>query len=182
MRGFPIFAGRQKRANRQQAAASLHGGLVRAALAPKLYRAGMAKDTFEGRATMVTLHTSLLIARLRAARSPEGDQMAEAVNTLVLDGFDASYRETGVGDASIARKMRKLAEAHYGLGKALAQAFAQPEGEQLGAVRACLERNAVCRQDQTESLARYLSGLRQQLHGMEDKALLSGKLGRNVLE
>lgn len=167
---------RRKRTNIKRTAGALHSGMVMASLEPALYERGLAIDTFEGRAAMVTAHASLLIPRLKAMEARDGDRLAEAVNALILDGFDASFREKGVGDSSIARKMRKLAEVHYGLGKSLAEAYAVEDNARADAVAACVRRNAICMPDKEIELADYLLARRQWLADQPDEAFLSGAL------
>ncbi|WP_081814919.1 ubiquinol-cytochrome C chaperone family protein [Hyphomonas pacifica] len=175
-KGFPMLWAKRKRTNIKRTAGALHSGMVMASLEPVLYERGLAIDTFEGRAAMVTAHASLLIPRLKVMENREGDRLAEAVNSLILDGFDASFREKGVGDSSIARKMRKLAEVHYGLGKSLAEAYSIENGARHAAVEACVLRNAICMPDKQTELADYMLAQRQWLAEQPDEAFVSGAL------
>ncbi len=85
---------------------------------PAFYRNGLAADTFEGRFELTALHGALLMRRLRTA-GPDGSQLAERLVEALFDRFDYALREEGVGDASIARRARKLGEEFYGLARAL---------------------------------------------------------------
>ena len=117
----------QRRSARRKSVSEAYRRLLAHALAPVHYAASGVPDTFEGRARMVTVLSSLACARLSQLEGTEPPRLIQRLDTLVLDGFDAAYREKGVGDASIARKVRKLAQGHAGLGKALFAALGDAE-------------------------------------------------------
>ena len=163
-----------RRRARKAAAGKAYGGLMKAALAPDFYLTGDVADTFDGRAQMVTVHAALAIRRINALSGTEPAKIAAALNARVLDGFDAAFREQGVGDSSIARKMRKLAEAHYGLGSALSQALDGDGGE--SAVIDVLERNGVTPKGCGAALAAYLCALALRLAQQGDAEILMGAI------
>lgn len=157
------------------ASKAAYSGLMRAALAPRYFVAGDVADTFEGRSQIVTLHAGLVMRRLRGADGDRGRKLAEAVNTLVLDGFDAAFRENGVGDSSIARKMRKLAETHYGLGKVFTAALGLPDRrEQVEAIDDVLRRNGVIQHDRPSEFPGYLAAQDERFRGHADEDVLAG--------
>lgn len=92
---------------------ALYAGLVAQARRPELYRDYGVPDRIDARFELYVLHLSLLLTRLRG----EGEAAAETSQAL-FDAFvgalDDSLRELGVGDLSVAKKMRKLGEAVYG--------------------------------------------------------------------
>ncbi len=161
-----------RRRARKAAAARAYDGLMKAALAPDFYLTGDVADTFDGRAQMVTVHAALAIRRMNAMPGAEPAKIAAALNARVLDGFDAAFREQGVGDSSIARKVRKLAEAHYGLGTALSGALGSEGGE--SAVIDVLERNGVTPKGRAGALAAYLCALAMRLEQQADAEILTG--------
>ena len=163
-----------RRRARKAAAGKAYGGLMKAALAPDFYLTGDVADTFDGRAQMVTVHAALAIRRMNALSGAEPAKIAAALNARVLDGFDAAFREQGVGDSSIARKVRKLAEAHYGLGTALSGALDGTGGE--SAVIDVLERNGVTRTGGAAALAAYLRALSVRMEQQPDAEILAGAL------
>jgi cytochrome b pre-mRNA-processing protein 3 len=87
-----------------------------AALSPEAYVAGVVPDDMDHRVQMVGLHAAVLVWQLTRRPEKALQRLPQLIHTRVFDGFDASLRETGVGDASIARKVRKLGEHYYGLG------------------------------------------------------------------
>lgn len=166
----------QRRGARRKAAGEAYRRLLREALEPSWYLEGGVPDTFDGRAGMVTILTSLAIVRLSRIEGPDTAFVTGRLNDLVLDGFDAAFREKGVGDASIARKVRKLAEVHAGFGKALFAAFSAPAGpEQAGEVAEILRRNGAVAPDRAARLAGQLLGLQAHLGGQADAEILHGR-------
>ena len=91
----------------------LYGAIVAQARAPEFYTDYGVPDTIEGRYDMVVLHVYLVFRRLaeagEAARA-RGQEMFD----LFIEDMDASMRELGVGDLSVPRKMRAMAEGYYG--------------------------------------------------------------------
>jgi len=165
----------QRRTARRKAAGEAYRRLVRQALEPSWYLGGMP-DTFDGRARMITLLTSLAIDRLSRVAGPDIAPLAARLDELVLDGFDAAFREKGVGDASIARKVRKLAQEHAGLGKALFAALKDDSETQRAAqVDAILRRNGVVAPGHAGALATTLLDLQAHLAAQPDDEILYGR-------
>ncbi len=175
MVGFRKLWDRQG-AQARTSARALYADLATAALNAPLYKQGAAQDTFEGRAAMITANATLVMRRLKRIDTPLARKIAERLNALVLDGFDAAYRELGVGDSSIARKVRKLAEIHYGLGKALTEALNMPQSDRIGFVTDCVKRNAVSQDGKESLLAAYLLHNAGRFEELEDDDVLAGKL------
>jgi cytochrome b pre-mRNA-processing protein 3 len=114
---------RARRANRILIE-QLHGKIVTAARHPILYSSFGAPDTLEGRFEMVTLHAGLLMRRLTTAPGL-GAELAQELADCVFRHFDDGLRELGVGDTSVPKRMKKLAEAFYGRNKAYAAGLAE---------------------------------------------------------
>lgn len=126
MQLMSLFSGR-KRALKMQAKA-LHEAILAGALRRELYEKGMAVDTFDGRFEAASLHGALIMRHLRET-GETGKDLAQALYEVLFAGFDHSYRETGVGDSSISRKVRALGERFFGLARGLDSALesANPE-------------------------------------------------------
>ncbi len=163
-----IFKGRDKLGSRAQALAA---GVMSAARRPGLYESGFAQDTLEGRFSMVALHGSLVIRHLRKAGG-EGFSLAERMGEILFDRFDYALREEGVGDHSIARRMRKLGEEFYGLARALDDGL---ESDGDGALEDALTRN-VDGAVQMAGLTAYVRACDAQLAGLDRARLLDGRV------
>ena len=82
-----------------------------------------------------------------------------------------------MGDSSIARKVRKLAEAYYGMGLALTAALDETSAEaRKSAVEGVLARNAVTESSRAAGLAAWLCTLADGLEAQQDSEILAGNL------
>ena len=87
----------------KQRADALYRGLMAAALSPEAYVAGVVPDDMDHRVQMVGLHAAILVWQLTQRPESVLQRLPQLIHTRVFDGFDASLRETGVGDASRVR-------------------------------------------------------------------------------
>jgi len=158
----------------KQRADALYRGLMAAALSPEAYVAGVVPDDMDRRVQMVGLHAAILVWQLTQRPESVLQRLPQLIHTRVFDGFDASLRETGVGDASIARKVRKLAEHYYGLGKATADSCSRPDAERAASLSNVLERNRVATAGREAELAQYLVATAQAFEAATSEAFLSG--------
>lgn len=120
----------------QSQAETLFEALNDAARSPALYAGAGAPDTIEGRFEILALHVLLAMRRLRQD-GPAGNRLSTALQEIFFRRLDDALREIGVGDLSIGRKIRGLAEAFYGR----ATAYDKALGEGHDAIAAALARN-----------------------------------------
>jgi cytochrome b pre-mRNA-processing protein 3 len=101
---------------------------VAAARQPALYRAppqGLGvPDTLDGRFDMIGLHAILLIRALNRAGAP---LLSQGVFDAMFMDMDRSLRELGVGDLSVAVRVKAMWEALHG--RALAYGAALDAGD-----------------------------------------------------
>ncbi|MBE8220901.1 MAG: ubiquinol-cytochrome C chaperone [Alphaproteobacteria bacterium] len=121
--------------------------LVAAARALPLYEAG-APDTLDGRFDMLVLHLHLVLRRLRVLgqdNNPESHRFAQALFDHFFQNMDETLREMGVGDTSVGKRIRKMAQAYYGRAKAydiaLSGALSASSPDQIDKVAVVLARN-----------------------------------------
>ena len=136
----------------------LYEAIVAAARQPFLYEDHAVPDTVDGRFDMIALHMFLVLDRL------EGEEF-RSLRQSTTDAFfldmDRSLREMGAGDLSIAKKVRKMAEAYYG--RIQAYATAVKDGE--APLAAALARNVFPDTPAVDAsgLARYVIAARGRL-------------------
>ena len=152
----------------------LYESAVAQARQPAFYTAFGVADTVEGRFELYSLHVILILHRLKG----EGGEAAETAQVLFdvfLSALDNALREIGVGDLSVAKKMRKLGEAFYGRAKAY-DASLSGEGDALDALigRTVLEDQA--EPGRPESLAAYVRHCAAALAGQPLHAVLEGRV------
>lgn len=112
------------------AARRLFRSLMSEARAPAFYLEGGVADTLDGRFDLVVLHLYLVLRRLKG-EGPAGKAMAQRLFDAAFQDFDEALREMGVGDLSVGKKIRKMAEAFYGRLAAYEQALGSNAPEAL---------------------------------------------------
>lgn len=158
----------------QAVAARLHAAITTEARQPSLFGGAGIPDTLDGRAAAIAVFHGVVSARLVAA-GPKGRAVAERLAGNIFDSFDAALRETGVGDASIARKIRKLGEHFTGIGVAVANALAETEPKEP--LREVLLRNEVCRTGGTAPVLESALQAHAALMRQTDEQILAGDTG-----
>ncbi len=107
---------------------SAYEAIVAAARHPGFYANWGVADSLDGRFDMIALHTFLVLDRLKG----EAPEFRQALVDELFRDMDRSLREMGVGDLSVGKKVRKMAEVFYGRVAAYDKALAE-EGDALDA-------------------------------------------------
>ena len=94
------------------AARQLYIATVNQARSVAFYEQWSAPDTVTGRFDMISLHGYLIMRRLMA--DPAAKAFSEAYCGMIFTDMDRNLREMGVGDLSVGKKVKKLAEGFYG--------------------------------------------------------------------
>ncbi len=123
---------------RQEAALALYAVLARQAREPRLYTALGVPDTFDGRFDALALYVALMLVRLRGA-SDAADALATELSSLFVADMDRTMRETGVGDLSVGKHVKRMAAAM--LGRMEAYDVALADGSPEKALEDALVRN-----------------------------------------
>lgn len=94
----------------------LYGRLVTEARNPAFYATLGVPDTPEGRLEMLMLVLSVVLHRLRAAGDDgenPGQNLGRALSEAFVSDMDDCMREMGVGDVTVAKKVKKVAAALF---------------------------------------------------------------------
>ncbi len=118
-------------------AAEVYARMVDHARQPGFYTACQVPDTVEGRFDMIVLHAFLVFYRLKD-QGRAADGFAQRVWNHMIKDIDRNLRELGVGDLSVAKKIKKLARGFYGRFGAYDASLA---AEDLHQLEAALHRN-----------------------------------------
>lgn len=155
----------------KRAGEALYAAAAGQARKPDFYAVGGVADTREGRFELYTLHVILLVERLKG----ETGLAAEARQTLFdryIQGLDDAFRELGVGDTAVAKRVKALGKAFYGRLKAFEEAVAQPD---LAALTDLMTRTVLeGRAETAAGLTAYVTTARDALSGQSVPALLAG--------
>lgn len=157
-----------------QAAEKLYRMAVRQSRLDVFYTRGGVSDTFEGRFELLSAHLSVLLYRLKV-EGAAGKQLSQAVVDLFFADMDAALRELGVGDMSIAKRVRAMSEAFYGRLAAYDAGIAA--AAEPGTLEAALRRNLYDGNAPDGTVARmaaYLSSVTGDLAAASREAVLNG--------
>ncbi len=170
---------------------ALYAALAAQARLPIFYTDYGVPDTLDGRFDLLVLHAALLLRRLngRPQDGPRGadqtgasedDEVMRALAQEVFDVFfremDRALREMGVGDFSVPRRVRTMAEVFYGRAMAYDAALA---AEDPKAIEDALSRNLHPDREAPESvprLARYVRAAAETLEAQPRHDFLAGRL------
>lgn len=141
---------------RSDKALEIYHELLAQARSPRFFGPTMVPDTVEGRFEVLILHVFLVVDALGAR--PGGEALGQDVFDAFFSDMDDALREMGVGDLSVAKKIKAMSEAFYG--RSLAYREALSEAAEPSALGRALERNLFALQpvDQTaiDLMAAYI--------------------------
>lgn len=165
------------RRQRRETVHALYAGLVEQARAPVFYADWGVPDSRGGRLEMVTLHAMLAMRRLRREGRP-GTALAQELVDLMFADLDRHLREWGVGDLSVGKEMKKLAQSFYARLSALDPLLDAGDPAALDPV---LQRNIFAEASSVEPaavrrLGAYLLAQDRQLAATDGASLLAGHL------
>lgn len=155
---------------------SLHASVVAAARDPSMFGDGLVPDTLDGRFDLVVLHAALVHIRL-AGRGEQAERTSQALFDATFDAFDDALREIGVGDLTVAKRIKDMAKAFYGRSTAYRRAL---EARDEAALGDALKRNLFARSEPGPSavsdFAAYTFAAFDGLAAISDQDILNGKI------
>lgn len=142
------------------------------------YEKWAVADTLDGRFDLITLHVTLVIDRLEGQRDDKDvATLIRYIQEVFFDNMDMSLREIGVGDMSVGKKVKVMAEAFYGR-KAAYQVALREDGK-TEALKAAVIRNIY--RDQAPSdevLSEFVSYIESQIICLSDQSEDSLRAGQ----
>lgn len=147
----------------------LYGAIVAAARQEKFYAEWGVPDTVDGRFDMISLHLFLVLDRLKEGGAATQD-LRQRLTDIFFADMDRSLREMGVGDLSVGKKVRRMAEAFFGRVTAYAAAL-----EQGGDVEAVLRRNIFVDQP-TQNVAALANWVRVARTNLNSQDVVQGEV------
>jgi cytochrome b pre-mRNA-processing protein 3 len=170
-----------RRAQHNRVAPELYGLIVSAARRPEFYLSGGVPDTKEGRFTLLVMHMTLVLERLRP-EGARGAALGQALIEAFVTDMDDNMREIGIGDISVPRNVKKAAaslenrwnryRSHLGPVPELSEA----ELAGLLAVDIYGAGDAGARATDAACFARYMRSADHNLAATDSAGLLAGRL------
>jgi cytochrome b pre-mRNA-processing protein 3 len=168
LNGLPWF----RRAANTRLIDRIHGEIMAASRQPRFYLDHGVPDTFEGRFEIFVLHAILTIRRLHQLPDP-GPEIAQELTNSVFRHFDVMLRQAGVGDLSVPKRVKVLAEAF--LGRAIVYDTALGGRDDLALAEA-IHKYALQGEGQSEQLTAHARRLADALAGLSVEAMIAGPL------
>jgi cytochrome b pre-mRNA-processing protein 3 len=163
-----------RRRSEREEAARIYAAVLTAARRPALYLDFGVPDTLDGRFEMIALHLFALLNRLM--HDPGDDpELARRISESFVDDMDAAFREMGVSDTAVPKRMKTLYRSFAGRITAYARAL----GEGDDALAAAVARNVFPDGDEgglsrARSLATYLTAAVAALRDADLAAIRAG--------
>ena len=112
----------------------LYTAVVAQARQPVFYLDYGVPDTQTGRFEMICLHMFLLLRRLKEL-GPRGRALGQDIHDAMFVDMDRTFREAGVGDMGVGKRVKKLAASLYGRIAAYDDGLARDEAALTAALR-----------------------------------------------
>ena len=149
------------------------------------YTSYHVEDTMTGRFDLMTLVASLVVIRLNKIANKESQSLVQAFFDVIFRQFDHSLRESGVGDLSVPKHMKRMMQGFQGRAHAYDMIFvrgmddaglALDDAQKYDILNRNLYNGAL---DDMSALARVypvLQRLADDVMAMDDATILSGQL------
>jgi len=123
------YYNQKKRVSRS--AHEIYGSIVAQTRMPIFYADWRVPDTVEGRFEVLVLHMALVICRLNEGTQDGSRELGRKVAEAFIDDLDGSFREMGVGDLAVPKRMKTASEAYYGRLRAYGGSLGEVSGAGL---------------------------------------------------
>lgn len=153
---------------------SLYAQIVAQARQPRFYTEWGVADSVDGRFDLLLIHAFLVMRRLNAI-GPQGQALGQSLFDVMFLDMDRALREMGVGDMSIGKHVKKMAEAFYGRVAMYEAGFLDPPMMEA-AIRNNLYRGQDGQDGAVTVLATYIRAQDEWLKNMTDKSLMAGRV------
>jgi cytochrome b pre-mRNA-processing protein 3 len=165
----------QERRQRRDVVHRLYTKLVAQAREPCLFTDLAVPDTREGRLEALSLHAILLLRRLHD-EGTEGQAVAQELFDLMFADIDQHMREWGVGDLSVGKHVKRVAQTFYARAAALTPGLSAGDGELLVGPLAHNVYGDAGATEAAQRLAAYLLRQEAWIRTLPGTTLLAGEL------
>lgn len=160
----------------EQAAAAAYVRLVEQSRRPEFYLHCGVPDTIDGRFDLIVLHVFVVLDRLAGQGEPE-QAFAQSLFDHLFADMDVNLREMGVGDLSVGKKVKQMAEAFYGRARAYHDGLEARDDQALAAaVRRNLFRSTTPDDAQITAMTAYLRREREAMAETPFEDLLAARI------
>jgi cytochrome b pre-mRNA-processing protein 3 len=160
------------------AAHDLYVATIKSARDPWLFNDCGVPDTPEGRFEALTLMAFIVLNRLKDIEGAAG--VSQAYFDVMFEDIDANLREMGVGEATIAKRMKKLAGSFYGRVKTYDEALTSDEPSQWpDTIKRYLFNETEVSEEIVAAVASFSADIAQNIATQPADNLVAGKITFN---
>lgn len=159
----------------KDAAERAYHAVVAQARRPEFFTVLGVPDTVDGRFELICLHAFLYLHRLKNEAPPASELGQHFFDAMFAD-FDRSLREIGIGDLSVGREVKKMAQAFYGRIHAYEEGLSDGDAVLHAALARNLFRTAPAVPAGIAAMAIYLREETARLRAERRDDLLAGRL------
>ena len=153
----------------------LYDAIVDQARQPHFFAVCGVPDTVFGRFDLLVLHAFLVLRRLNQAGNALED-FRQALFDHMFRDMDASLRELGVGDLSVPKKIKRMAQGFYGKVVAYEKALAGSDDDIAEALRRNLFSDAAPDAAQVGAIVVYLRVAADRVASQEIGDIVAGRV------
>ena len=142
------------------------------------YTQAQVPDSVDGRFDMIVLHACLVMRRLAADKGSIAKEFSQELFDEMFLDMDRSLREMGVGDLSVGKKIKKMAQVFYGRAAAYEEGILQYADHPAVLEDAVMRNIFPATKDATgaKQIARYMVELAESLDKQPIEGLLTGDI------
>jgi cytochrome b pre-mRNA-processing protein 3 len=169
----------RERRRRERIAHDLYSSIITQSRQPQFYLSGAVPDTLDGRFELIVLHAFLVMRRLNHVAAPVTEAaktLSQALFDLMFDDMDQNLRELGVGDMSVGKKVKQMAQAFYGRVAAYEDGVAAGGASLAEALQRNLYGTLESAPASATAMADYVLRQDSLLSKQEDGVILEGKV------
>lgn len=152
---------------------ALYRQIVEQARQPVFYRDYGVPDNLDGRFELISLHTFLVLHRLKQDH-PRGAKLSQSLHDLFFADMDQSLREMGAGDMGVGKRIKRMAQGFHGRVKAYDDGLGEDSGKLEVALRRNLYGTIVAEETWVEKMAGYTRAQSQALGRLDFAKLVDG--------
>lgn len=164
-----------RRRREARAVADFYLTIAAQARLPAFYRDLGVPDTLDGRFDMVVLHVFLVMRRLKGQGAAAADR-SRLLFEAMIDHFEKSLMEQGVGDSGVGRRIKTMARGIAGRIEVYDRALAAEDGDEGdAALQVALDNNVYGTASEVppQRLAVLAAYVRREAAGLETQPLES---------
>ncbi|WP_138379899.1 ubiquinol-cytochrome C chaperone family protein [Luteithermobacter gelatinilyticus] len=165
----------RRRSKLKNAAYQLFDAVVEQSRQPYFYTRLKVADTLDGRFDLICLHMILLLRRLAVENGKNSALLQRYLQEVMFENLDLSLREMGVGDLSVGKKIKAMAEAFYGRRQAYEENFHDRTALKLALLRN-MYRGQEPESEKLEALVEYILTLDAHLENQTLSNMYQGQV------